>query len=69
MHDHCKKDVEKFCASIKPGGGRTHKCLKENEAQLSEECKRASVSVDNLAKAEKQRERKEARVSSESGEN
>src|SRR5262245_11275439 len=35
----CKADVDKFCAQVKPGGGRIVQCLKQNEAQLSESCK------------------------------
>ncbi|GBF50761.1 hypothetical protein LPTSP4_22880 [Leptospira ryugenii] len=41
----CKADIEKFCASVEKGEGRIIKCLKENEASLSEAClaKRAEV--------------------------
>ena len=35
----CKADVDKFCAQVKPGGGRVVQCLKQNEAQLSDSCK------------------------------
>ena len=35
----CKADVDKFCAQVKPGGGRIVQCLKQNEAQLSDSCK------------------------------
>lgn len=34
----CKADIEKFCASVEKGEGRIVKCLKENEASLSESC-------------------------------
>ena len=37
--DDCAADAEKFCKDVKKGGGRIIKCLKEHEAQLSEECK------------------------------
>jgi hypothetical protein len=35
----CKADVDKFCAQVKPGGGRIVQCLKQNEPQLSDSCK------------------------------
>lgn len=35
----CHNDVQTLCKDIKPGGGRIIKCLKENEAKLSAECK------------------------------
>lgn len=38
-HSACKADIEKFCASVEKGEGRIVRCLKENEAQLSTECK------------------------------
>lgn len=37
----CKADYKKLCKDVKPGEGRILKCLKENEAQLSEGCKAA----------------------------
>lgn len=37
----CKADYKKLCKQVKAGEGRIIKCLKENEAQLSEECKSA----------------------------
>ncbi len=37
----CKADIEKFCKGITPGGGAIIKCLKEHNAELSEECKSA----------------------------
>ena len=35
----CASDIEKFCTTVKFGGGRIAKCLKTNEAQLSAACK------------------------------
>jgi hypothetical protein len=35
----CRADVEKFCKGAQPGGGRLHRCLKENEANLSAPCR------------------------------
>ncbi len=37
----CKADYKKLCKQVKSGEGRIIKCLKENEAQLSEDCKGA----------------------------
>jgi len=37
----CKADYKKLCKQVKAGEGRIIKCLKENEAQLSEACKGA----------------------------
>jgi hypothetical protein len=35
----CKANAEKFCKGVAPGKGRILRCLKENEAQLSPDCK------------------------------
>ena len=35
----CAEDISKFCKDVKPGGGRTAKCLKEHENELSGACK------------------------------
>ena len=37
--DPCAKDRETLCAGVKAGGGRFMKCLRENEAKVSAECK------------------------------
>lgn len=47
----CKADVEKFCAEVEPGEGRIVKCLKENEAKLSEECKKNKEHMKEEIKA------------------
>ena len=39
MKEACKADTDALCKDIKPGDGRLIKCLKENEAKLSEKCK------------------------------
>ncbi len=39
INETCKADLDKFCKDVKPGEGRIFKCLKENEAALSEVCK------------------------------
>ena len=48
----CAADVQKFCASVQPGGGRIMECLKAHEADLSPACK---------ARDEKGKERREER--------
>jgi hypothetical protein len=37
----CKRDIEKYCKGMRPGGGKLAKCLKEHQAQLSSACKEA----------------------------
>lgn len=39
MKEACAEDVKSFCADAKPGHGGILKCLKKNEASLSEACK------------------------------
>jgi Cysteine rich repeat len=35
----CQADVKAYCANVERGEGRLAKCLKENEAKVSAECK------------------------------
>jgi len=35
----CEDDLQQFCASVKTGGGRVAKCLKQHKDKLSVECK------------------------------
>jgi len=35
----CQPDVAKFCADVKPGGGRIVACLKQHSSELSDACK------------------------------
>jgi hypothetical protein len=37
----CKGDAQQYCKDVHPGGGRVTRCLKDNEAKLSEGCKAA----------------------------
>jgi hypothetical protein len=39
----CKPDIQKFCASVQPGGGRIAACLKDHAADLSADCKKAAA--------------------------
>jgi len=39
MKEACKADFDTLCKGVEPGEGRLIKCLKENEAKLSETCK------------------------------
>ncbi len=39
IHKACADDIDKYCADVKPGKGTMAKCLRENNAQLSPECK------------------------------
>lgn len=41
IHNNCKEDLKTFCANVKPGEGRTHKCLRDNMNKLSKSCKQA----------------------------
>jgi Cysteine rich repeat len=38
-HEACADDVQKLCKDVKPGAGRIVRCLKQNEEQLSPECR------------------------------
>lgn len=51
-HGPCAAEVQKFCASVQPGGGRVMECLKSHEADLSPACR---------ARGEKGKARKESR--------
>jgi hypothetical protein len=35
----CRADIEKFCADVKPGGGRVAECLRKHHTELSPACK------------------------------
>ena len=35
----CQQDSDKYCKDVQPGQGRKIKCLKDNEANLSSDCK------------------------------
>ncbi len=50
----CSKDVEKFCAKVKPGEGRISQCLEQHEAQLSPACKTHRTQLKAAIKAAEQ---------------
>jgi hypothetical protein len=37
----CQADVEKFCADVKPGGGRIKECMMQHRDELSQGCRDA----------------------------
>jgi hypothetical protein len=45
----CQADVQKYCKDVKPGGGRTAKCLTRHEAELSAACKTELQSAKGAA--------------------
>lgn len=44
----CKDDIHKFCMDVKPGEGKIIKCLRENESQITQECKLSIPSPRSL---------------------
>jgi hypothetical protein len=38
MRQACSADAKKFCAQVKPGGGRILACLEEHSKEISPEC-------------------------------
>ena len=51
----CSKEIEAYCSSVTPGGGRLVSCAKAHEDKLSSECiysiNRAGYWVDMLGRA------------------
>jgi hypothetical protein len=47
----CKADVQNLCAGVQRGGGRIAAGLKQNEAQVSPECKNAIAYARQQKKA------------------
>ncbi|MCE9596824.1 MAG: cysteine rich repeat-containing protein [Spirochaetia bacterium] len=54
----CKADIEKFCKDVPHRDGKLMACLKQNEANLSAECK----AKRNEMKEERKNDRKEERA-------
>jgi hypothetical protein len=49
-HGACAKDAKILCAGVPHGGGAVMKCLKENEAKLSPECKAEGAKMKDAMK-------------------
>lgn len=45
----CAKDISKFCAGVKPGGGRLIKCLKPHVKELAPECREKFIPINPQA--------------------
>ena len=43
--NECDADLEKYCASISPGGGRLLDCLEKHDKKISGRCKQAIKDV------------------------
>jgi hypothetical protein len=41
----CEGDVKQFCTGVEPGQGRIVRCLRVNEAKLSQKCKDARAAA------------------------
>jgi len=39
-HEACADDIQRLCKDVRPGEGRIVKCLKDNEKQVSPECRK-----------------------------
>ena len=42
IREACRSDAEKLCKDVQPGDGRIARCMKQNESQVSEACKKAT---------------------------
>jgi hypothetical protein len=43
--NECDADLEKYCASIKPGEGRLLECIEKHDKEVSDRCKNAIKDV------------------------
>ncbi len=43
--NECNADLDKYCANIRPGGGRLAQCLERNEKKLTQRCTQAIKDV------------------------
>ena len=41
----CAADLDIFCSDVSPGGGRRNRCLQDNIANLSPECKKIQENI------------------------
>jgi hypothetical protein len=45
LTEACASDAQQYCKDVKRGHGRVLRCLKDNEAKLSEGCRAAMQSA------------------------
>ncbi len=43
--NECNADLDKYCANIRPGGGRLAQCMERNEKKLTQRCTQAIKDV------------------------
>ena len=51
LRDACAADHARFCADVRPGGGRILQCFQAHAADLSPACRTALSSAADLRKA------------------
>jgi hypothetical protein len=49
MRAHCEGDVQKFCSTVRHGGGRVQECLQQNYFKLSWDCTEELVRLHSEA--------------------
>ncbi|KAK9867536.1 hypothetical protein WJX84_008718 [Apatococcus fuscideae] len=45
LAEACRKDVDSVCATIQPGEGRVHQCLRDNLEKLSDGCRKEELAL------------------------
>ncbi|KAG1656262.1 hypothetical protein FOA52_011910 [Chlamydomonas sp. UWO 241] len=48
LAEACRDDVDKLCATVEPGEGRVHKCLRDNRKKLSETCRKEELRLEEI---------------------
>jgi Golgi apparatus protein 1 len=46
LAEACRQDVDKFCATVEPGDGRVHKCLRDQRKELTEACRKEELLLE-----------------------
>ncbi|KAJ9517943.1 hypothetical protein QJQ45_004245 [Haematococcus lacustris] len=44
----CRADVDRLCGEVEPGEGRVHQCLRAHHNQLSEDCRKEELLLEEL---------------------
>ncbi|GFH10065.1 uncharacterized protein HaLaN_05313 [Haematococcus lacustris] len=44
----CRADVDRLCGEVEPGEGRVHQCLRAHRNQLSEDCRKEELLLEEL---------------------